>query len=244
MMPMTLAGSSSVPRTGRMKARHNYANVNKRGLQSLKVTKTKSRVKKSDKSVPTTPGSGNWCMELLNKYDHEHEGDPNHDKCSQNTGNGGKPCNGGATAKIYQQGVENNRTIVPDCTGDSTSSINGTIGGASRGKRNKGPFISIEKVHAPDAVNTGLANFPPHSLLCHNADNIIQLVLQKNMSSEQRKKQLRDNIAQLKKQLHEKEEDAELQALMKEEEELRSQLAGMSDPADRAGNKWCCKCCK
>ena len=59
-----------VPRTRRTKSKHNYTNVNKRGLQSLKINRVKSKTKVNGKSeVPSTPGSGSWRVELLNKYE-------------------------------------------------------------------------------------------------------------------------------------------------------------------------------
>ena len=66
------------------------------------------------------------------------------------------------------------------------------------------------------------------SPLVYDATDIIYSVLQRNMSREDKKHELRKSIAQLRRQLQEKEEGEELKALMEEEEALRVQLAGPS----------------
>ena len=97
---------NSVPRVKHVKAKHNYSSLNKHGLQSLKVPKVKSRIKTGGRNTPTTPGSGNWLVELLNKFVGEEQSKDEQGKDGQLLQTGGK-----VTGKGGQEGVvSNNRT--------------------------------------------------------------------------------------------------------------------------------------
>ena len=170
---------SSVPRLRRVKPKLDYASINRKGLQSVKTIKTKTKIKgrKVVKKTPATPSSGDWRVELLKKYEHDE------------TGEGAVEC----------EGSKKDNGSVKQCDTD--------------------PNCLQSKV-----PELGFNGFPPQSPLAHDSSDIIHLVLQKSMSREDKKKALRESIAQLKRQLQEKEEDEELCALMQEEEKLRAQL--------------------
>ena len=96
--------ANSVPRAKRTKPKHNYASLNKKGLQSLKVPKVKSRLKMSDSNeIPATPSSGAWRVELLSKYEDkdthgDNETQNKHDKVKQ-----GKVKKGGKVPQLKQK---------------------------------------------------------------------------------------------------------------------------------------------
>ena len=67
----------SVPRAKRSKIVHDYANLSKRGLQSLNPARVRARVKavkKKDKSASPSSSSGDWRVELLDKHDKKQDG--------------------------------------------------------------------------------------------------------------------------------------------------------------------------
>ena len=68
--------------------KYDYASLNRKGLQSLRAVKTKSRVKVvKSKETPCTPGSGNWRVELLEKYNEDSfDGCKGHTKKTANKG--------------------------------------------------------------------------------------------------------------------------------------------------------------
>ena len=187
---------NSVPRVRRVKAKHDYASLNKRGLQSVKAVRTKSKIKipkvrsSVSKNICQMPGSGDWRVELLNKYD------------SQSMENAMT----GKTIDVVESGnseTMNNSTVGRGVTHSSQDATPGSFEGKPR-------EIDI----------------PVHSLIVHNSSDIIHLVLQRN-SMEEKKRVLRENIAWLKQELQQKEEDDKLHELMKEEQRLRQQLAGV-----------------
>ena len=112
----------------------------------------------------------------------------------------------------------------------------GTSGTKSNNRSVKVTSSAVNpKLQSQDSPLWG--TLPKQSPLVHDATDIIHLVLQKNMSLEDRKWEIQENIACMKKQLQQQQEDEELLALMKEEEELHSQLGEASTSSDGTSSK-------
>ena len=205
---------SSLPRFRKAKSKHDYASLNKKGFLSAKTVKIKSKTKASKRrDLPMTPGSGDWRVELLDKYDVNEQ---NVDTLVNVESTPQAPIH-------YEQqksGNKDNRRV-------------------NKGVKKLSSALSLtqcKKIVSPSAL-------PPLSPLAHDSTDIIHLVLQKNMSREDKKREVHERIAQLKRQLQEKEEYKELRVLMKEEEELKLKLAGVmatattSSAAEKSASK-------
>ena len=191
---------NSVPRTRRSKSTiHNYANLSKRGLQSLNPVRVKARVK-SAKSVKKKQGmaspassSGDWRVELLDKHD-KQEGLP-------------LPVNSDSHGK-HDKGLNGDRV-------------------AQMGSRGEGPVLE-HKGPGNSTVTRDLNK--------QNVDGGLCLEFQKSMSLEEKKRAVRESIAQLQQQVTQQQEDEELRALLDEERKLREQLAGNGTTQANKGN--------
>ena len=202
---------SSVPRIRRNKSKHDYAALNKRGLQSAKSVKIKSKVKSKvvkNRELCATPGSGDWRVELRTKYD-------------QNLVES-KLLDGDSKPSLVGSPISDKVHVTEG--GKSNKEGGSHVGGTKSNNRS----VTVTSLALSSKMHSGdsplLGQLLKQSPLAHDANDIIHLVLQKNMSLEDRKRKIRENIARMKKQLQQKEEDEELLALMKEEEELCLQL--------------------
>ena len=183
IMSQVKSTSNSLPRPKRTTVKHDYANLSKKGMQSLKIGKTKSRVKSKmikNGGLPATPGSANWRVELFAEY---NEQEPDRGRVKDAT---------------------TLDTMLRDQT-EVTLQDNGAELALDSMKHGK---CMVDLGCDTSTVTNGHVTLPPDSPLLHNANDLIHLVLQ-NMSRDQRKKELRDSIAKLKQQLLDKEEDGE-----------------------------------
>ena len=180
----------------------------------VKVHRVKSRVK-APRSVkrkePVTPGSGDWQVELLNKYEE------NGVHCNTNIGEGSSH-----TVVIRNARKTDN--------GDGSYPTVAEYRAREEDHCSYNNICSHSKV-SPEGSHGATVPLSMISPLEYNSTDIVHLVLQSNMANEERKKAIRDNIARMKRELQQKEEDEELQALLREEEELKAKLAGKPGPS-------------
>ena len=108
------ANSASAVRTKRMVVVHNYAHINRKGFQSLKASRVKSRINriKNKEEQAGSPGSGSWRVELLDNTLPEYNG---------TSGIGGKP--NGLPLCAENNVYAGTPVSVPLCSADDTGEV-------------------------------------------------------------------------------------------------------------------------
>ena len=210
----------SLPRPRRVKAVHNYAMLNARGLWSLSARKFKPMLK----SKRASPSSGVWRILDFESVEEETGVNNRENSIVKDVGHANETASRGKSTMMGE--LPANAMEQSDCECESNQQ---TIDNRAT------PVVSNKR-----RGSKGVFNKTRKSKTIVTENNLTEtLDLQKSMSTlEERKQALRQRVAALRKQVQQ-EEDEEFKQLQREEEELLKKLNKQSERKEKpskAGN--------